>query len=155
MTTASQAIAAITDKIKDNLPDHPVTGEALPAYFYGGDKPILPDEPSPFIYTLFDASPDGVIEIGGGRGANRHRQNVVAEILVFIPIDWGLSYGLEYAETFAAAFRGFSSGGVNCDRVTVYPGGPGSQLSVPGLSSDVANYFWSGCEAEFYFDQIG
>jgi hypothetical protein len=155
MPTAAQAVAAVRSAIEAVAPVNPNTSAPLPFGWQGETALLLPNDPSPFVYTLFDAMPDGVIEIGGGRGANRHRQGLVAEILIFVPIGWGLSYGLNYAEAFAAAFRSFAVAGVICDRVTVHPGGPGSQLRVAGLSDEVANYFWSGCEAEFYFDQIG
>lgn len=155
MPTAAEAVAAVRSTIEAVAPVHPQTSAPLPFGWQGEAPLLLPATPSPFVYTLFDASPDGVIEIGGGRGGNRHRQSLVAEILVFVPIGWGLAYGLNYAEAFATVFRSFAGSGVVCDRVTVHPGGPGSQLSVPGLDNEANNYFWSGCEAEFYFDLIG
>jgi hypothetical protein len=155
MTTASEAIAAIRAAIEANVPVHPVTNAALPLGWLGEAALVLPNEPSPFVYTVFDAAPSDVIEIGGGRGANRHRNFGAAQILIFVPVGWGLQYATDYAEGFAAVFRSYRQDGVTSDRVTVYPGGAGSALSVPGLSSEVANYFWSACDVEFYHDLIG
>ncbi|WP_420133960.1 hypothetical protein [Rhodopseudomonas sp.] len=155
MTTLSGALAAIRSAITANVPSHPQTHQPLPIGWLGDDALVLPDVPSPFVYTLFDANRSGVIENGGGRGANRHRSSGVATILVFVPIGAGLQVATDFAEVFAAVFRPFKQGGVTCDAVTVYPGGPGSSISVPGLDSEAANYFWAACDVEFYFDLIG
>lgn len=155
MTTATQAIEVLKAAIKAALPVHPITGDKLPAGWLGDDALILDDEPSPFVYTVFSASRSGVIEIGGGRGANRHRNPASATIFVFVPIGWGLAYATDYAEAFAHAFRSYAAGGVTCDSATVHPGGPGSEIAVPGLDSEVGNYFWAACDVEYHFDLIG
>ncbi|HEY0328805.1 MAG TPA: hypothetical protein VGC77_06845 [Rhodopseudomonas sp.] len=155
MTTASEAIAVIKDLIEGNPQLHPESGDALPMYWQGEDAPALPGTPSPFIYTVFDAERSDTIEIGGGRGSNRHRNPGTASIFVFVPIGWGLLYGTNYAEALAAPFRSYRANGVTIDAVTVYPGGPGSEIAVPGMDNETKNYFWSGCEIEFYHDLIG
>ena len=155
MTTASQAIAALKSLIEDNPQLHPDSGEPLPMYWQGDDPVRLSDTPSPFIYTSFEATKSATIEIGGGRGSNRHRNPGSASLFVFVPVGWGLQYGTDYAEALAAPLRSFRAGGVTIDRVTVYPGGPGSAIAVPGMDSEAKNYFWSSVEADFYFDLIG
>jgi hypothetical protein len=155
MTTASQAIAAIRAVIEGNTPVHPVTNEPLKLGWQGEDAMALPDERVPFIYTSFESSRSNVIENGSGRGGNRHRGFAVASIIIFVPVGWGLQYGTDYAESFAALFRSYRANGVSCDAITVYPGGPGSQIAVPGIDNEATGYFWSGCEVEFYFDLIG
>ncbi|WP_445490199.1 hypothetical protein [Rhodopseudomonas sp. RCAM05734] len=155
MTTASEAIAAIRGMIEGSLPVHPTTSVALPVSWQGEDAFVLPDQRAPFVYVLFDTVKSSTIEIGGGRGANRHRNPGSATILVFVPLGWGLQYGTDYAEHFAALFRSYRANGITCDAVTVYPGGPGSQIAVPGIENEATGYFWSGCEVEFTFDLIG
>ena len=155
MTTASDAIAAIKALIEASPQLHAVTSEALPMYWQGDAAPVLPDTPSPFIYTSFETTKSATIEIGGGRGSNRHRNPGSASVFVFVPVGWGLQYGTDYAEALAAPMRSFRAGGVTIIRVTVYPGGPGSAIAVPGMDSEAKNYFWSGVEADFYFDLIG
>ncbi len=154
MTTASDAIALIKGLIEDTPLLHPESGDRLPRYYQGDDAPVLPDTPSPFIYVMFAARKSGVIETGGGRGSNRHRNPGSVAGFVFVPLGWGLQYGTDYAEVLAAPLRSFRAGGVTVDRVTVYPGGPGSEIAVPGMDNEAKNYFWSGLEAEYYHDLI-
>jgi hypothetical protein len=153
--TVSQAIATVRSLIEDNVPVHPNTGNPLPVSWQGEDPVQLPNDPSPFIYVVFETTKSAVIENGRGRGGNRHRTPAAATILIFVPTGWGLQYGTDYAEGFATVFRPYNSNGVICDAVTVYPGGPGSEIAVPGMDNEAGNYFWSGCEVEFYFDLIG
>ncbi len=76
-------------------------------------------------------------------------------MFVFVPLGWGLKYGTDYAEALASPLRSFRADGVTIDRVTVYPGGPGSEIAVPGMDNEANSYFWSGLEAEYYHDLIG
>ncbi|WP_445488596.1 hypothetical protein [Rhodopseudomonas sp. RCAM05734] len=154
MPTASEANATIRAVIEGAAPLDPNSGEAIPLRWRGEDNPPLPDRPAPFAFTLFGARRSGVIETGGGRGANRHRNHGVAEIFVFVPKDWGERYGTDFAEAFAAALRPYRANGVSCEDATVYPGGDGAEIAVPGLA-EPGNYFWSACEVNFYFDLIG
>lgn len=155
MTTASDAIAIIKAMIEANPQQHPTSGVPLPMYWQGDDPPQLPDVPSPFIYTAFEAAKSDTIEIGGGRGSNRHRNPGAVIVFAFVPLGWGLQYGTDFAEALAAPFRSYRANGVTVDSVTVYPGGPGSEIAIPGMDTEAKNYFWSGIEAEFYFDLIG
>ncbi len=154
MTTASEAIAVIRGLIEANPQLHPESGDPLPMYWQGDDAPTLPDTPSPFIYTAFEATKSDTIEIGGGRGANRHRNPGGAIVFVFVPLGWGLQYGTNYAEALASPLRSYRANGVTVDNVTVYPGGPGSEIAIPGMDTEAKNYFWSGLEAEYYHDLI-
>ncbi|SNS36206.1 hypothetical protein SAMN05216374_0977 [Tardiphaga sp. OK246] len=155
MTTTSQALAVVKGLIEANPQIHPESGDALPFYWQGDDAPLLPETPSPFIYTFFEAMRSDTIEIGGGRGRNRHRNPGAATIFVFVPIGWGLQYGTDYAEALATPLRSYRQNGVTVEGVTVYPGGPGSEIAVPGMDNEAKNYFWSGLDVEFYHDLIG
>lgn len=120
----------------------------------------LPDTPAPFVYCEFLADPSSVIEIGGGRGANRHRCPANLELYVFVPRGTGLhqtdgSGCLDIADEIAALLRSFAESGVTVDSATAAPGGAGALLKPQGLSSDVTNYFWAIVTAELYFDLIG
>lgn len=153
--TVSQAIATVRGLIEANVPVHPDTNVSLPVSWQGEDPVQLPDTPSPFIFVVFETTNSSVIENGGGRGANRHRTPFEVSILIFVPLGWGLQYGTDYAEGFAGVFRPYNLNGVTCDAVTVYPGGPGSEIAVPGIDNEASSYFWSGCGVEGYLDLIG
>jgi hypothetical protein len=154
MTTATAAFAVIRSVMEGATPLNPKTSEALAMRWRGEPNPPLPNTPAPFVYTLFSASRSGFIENGGGAGHNRHRNPGAAEILIFIPNDWGEAEGTKIAEAFQALFLSYSDNGVTVTDATVYPGGSGSDIAVPGLE-EPGNYIWAGCDVEFYFDQIG
>ena len=137
-----------------NTPNGP-DGVPLVLRWRGEDGGPLPDTPSAFAFTIFDATVSSVIEIGGGRGRNRHRQPSSAEVYIFVPNGWGLKPATDFAEAIAALFRSINQSGVTVESATVYPGGPGTELSVPGLPSDVENYIWSAVAIEFHYDLIG
>jgi hypothetical protein len=149
MTTATQAFGTIRSVMEGATPLNQKTSEALPMRWRGEPNP-----PAPFVYTLFSASRSGLIENCGGDGNNRNRNPGAAEILIFIPNDWGEKEGTKIAEAFQALFLSFSGGGVTVTDATVYPGGNGSDIAVPGLE-EPGNYIWAGCDVEFYFDLIG
>lgn len=120
----------------------------------------LPDVAATFLYSEFTIEKSGVIEIGRGRGANRHR--VPAQLVIFVlsPRGNGLVNAgvgcLEIATTLAAFFRSTAAlGAIKVDSATAYAGGDGAALKPKGLDSAVAAYFWAACEVEFYFDLIG
>jgi hypothetical protein len=154
MTTASEAHSFIRGRIESNVPNDK-DGVSITLRWRGELGNPLPDTPSTFAFTFFDASLSGVIENGGGRGNLRHRNPGRAEVYIFVPNDWGLKPATDLAEAFATLFRAVNQSGVVVEAATVYPGGPGSELSIPGLPSDVENYIWSACEIDFYFDLIG
>lgn len=154
MTTASDAHAFIRSRMEANIPNDP-NGTPVTLRWRGEVGDPLPDSPSPFAFTLFDATISGVIEIGGGRGRNRHRQPSSAEVYIFVPNGWGLKPATDLAETIAALFRSINQSGVTVESATVYPGGPGSELSIPGLPSESDNYMWSAVGIEFHYDLIG
>jgi hypothetical protein len=155
MPTLSVAIATIRALMEENPATNPTNNEFVPFRWRGDHMPPLPDTPSPFIYSMFTATRSETIEVGGGRGANRHRNPLEVEVFVFIPNELGLQYGTDIAEHFAALFRPYSASGLACENATAYPGGPGSEISVPGMDNESGNYFWSGCGANFHFDLIG
>lgn len=156
MTTATEAFDAIRAVMEANVPANPKAGGPAIAYRWQGEtSPPLPDTPSPFIYTVFAALRSDTIEIGGGRGANRHRNPAEADVFIFVPNGWGQKYGTDLAEHFASLFRSYRANGVTVDSATVYPGGPGSEIAVPGLDNEAGNYFWAGCGVRFHFDLTG
>lgn len=176
MTTASEAYDVIRAVMEANVPldpripdeidfgalpwgELPWTGRPphapLVYRWFGEFGPPLPDQPAPFVYTVFTAQRSDVIEIGGGRGANRHRNPAEADILVFVPNGWGQRVATDFAEHFAGLFRAYRDNGVTVDSATVYPGGPGSEIAVPGMDNEAGNYFWAGCGVTFYYDLTG
>lgn len=154
MTTASDAYGVIRSVIEANVPNDQ-NGRPIDLRFYGDQAPLLPSIPQPFAFILFDASRASVIEVGGGRGANRHRNPGIAAIYLFVPQDWTLKVATDLAESIATLFRSYRQNGVSCESATVYPGGLGSQMKPPGTDSEVDNYMWACCEIEFYFDLTG
>ena len=156
MTTSSAAYAVLRSLLEANIPANPETGgPAISLRWRGEDGGPLPDVPAPFFFTMFDASRSGVIEVGGGRGANRHRNPSSADVFIFVPNGWGLAPPTTLAESVATIFRPINQSGVVVESATVYPGGPGSELSIPDMPSEVGNYMWSAVGIEFYFDLIG
>jgi hypothetical protein len=151
-TTASQAFAEIRARL-----DVVDFGVSIPRYYHGDDSPILPDTPAPFVFVVFNIEGSGgrPAGYGGGRGRNLYRNRGTIEAYAFSPVGEGLEVVCDYAETVAARFRSYRSASISCFSADVIPVGPGSNLSVPGLSSDVANYQCAIAEIELSFDQIG
>lgn len=115
---------------------------------------VLPDTPAPFVYFELVTESGGFIEIGGGRGANRHRHNAELHAYVMVPRGNGLTYGLTRAEPVAAAFRSYRGAGISCSGGTVHPVGEGESLTPPGLSSAAGNYACVMVAIPLYFDQV-
>lgn len=151
-TTAGQAIAEIRARL-----DAGDSGIAIPRFYQGDDPPILPDTPSPFVFVVFSVEGSGgqPAAYGGGRGRNLYRNRGTIEAYTFSPIGEGLETVCSYAETVAARMRSYRSAGLSCFSADVIPIGPGSSISVPGLTSEVSNYQCAVAEIELSFDQIG
>lgn len=116
----------------------------------------LPDDPAPFVFFFLEMDRSQPIEIGGGRGANRHRADGELQCFVFTPKNWGLETSLPYAEHVAAGLRSYRS----ADAITIGFGGPQpigdhSPVTPPGLTSPVNNYACSLVALPIYFDQVG
>lgn len=157
MTTASEAHAFLRGLLEGTVPTDGANFSDAPIklrWFGDNDGPLPPRE-VPFAFTIFDAGRSGVIERGGGRGHLRHRNPGTMDSFVFTEIRTGLKRATDISEQIAALYRSVNQSGVVVDSVTVFPGGPGSQLQVPGLSAEVGSYMWSGCSVEFYHDLIG
>jgi hypothetical protein len=157
MTTASDAHAVIRTLLESSVPNDGSEfggGPIVLRWFGDNDGPLPPVE-QPFAFIIFDASRSSVIERGGGAGHLRHRNPAIADVFVFTEIRSGLKRATDIAEQVAAIYRSVNQGGVVVEAVTVYPGGPGSQMQVAGLSAEVGNYMWSGCSIEFRYDLIG
>lgn len=158
MTTPSQAYAAFRAVIENaTITDGAQFGSGPVAMlWYGDPNQVIPDFPQPFAFTIFDAATRAsVIEIGGGRGANRHRNPSIASVFVCTAKDSGQQRSTDIAEQIAALFRPYNANGIICESATVYPTVDGTALKPPGSNSDVGNYMVAACEVEFYFDLIG
>lgn len=129
--------------------------DRVPLRWQNEDGGALPDTPSPFIYTLFHTGRAGIAGYGGGRGNNLYRNPARVEAYVFVPKGVGLDQAEYVAEQVAALFRSYRDEHISCFDATVYPGGDGAELTPPGLTSEVGNYFWAACEVSLHFDQIG
>lgn len=116
----------------------------------------LPDEPAPFVFFELITDRAEFIEIGGGRGSNRARQDGELHGFVFVPRGWGLEAMLPLAEHVAAAFRSYRlAGAVSCGAASVHPVGEGADLVPPGLSSAAGNYSCNLVSVPFFFEQVG
>jgi hypothetical protein len=148
--TTSQALAIIRAQVES-------AGLSFPVYWQGEDVPPLPDDPATFAFVVFNNEGSGgrPTSFGGGRGANLYRSRAFLEAFVFVPSGWGLAAATDAAELIAASLRSFRSGDVSCFAADARPVGPGSGISVPGLSSVVSNYQCAVAEATLTFDQIG
>lgn len=160
MTTPSEVYAALKSLIEANKPSAVTAMRWQDMDADSTGLVPLPDVPATFIYTEFLTEKSDPIEIGGGRGANRHRCPAHVDIYVFVPRGTGLRKGdgsgsLEIADALAGILRPYAQNGITVDSATSYPGGDGSLLMPKGLSSEVGNYFWSAVGADLHFDLIG
>ena len=148
--TVTQAWAAIKAQVA-------TASLAYPVYWQGEPAPILPDTPTTFAYVVFDnqGSGRGPVAFGGGRGLNLYRNEATAEAFIFAPSDEGLDVATSAAELFAASLRSFRDTNISCFSADVIPVGPGSSMSVPGLTSVVSSYQCAVVDVAFHFDQIG
>jgi len=145
MIAITAAFAAIKARAEANI-------SGVPMFWQDGGN-HLPDKVGPFIYfelLIEGASP---IEIGGGRGANRHRNTGELNIYVFDALGVGLSALLARAEPIAAVFRGWRGDGVSIPTASVHPLGEGESLTPPGMDSVAGNYVAVVVHASLYFDQ--
>ncbi len=147
-TTTSQALAAIRTQVG-------TASITFPIYWQGEDVPPLPDTPATFAFVVFNNEGSTLAGFGGGRGNNLYRNNATLEAYVFVPSGEGLSVATDAAELIAASIRSFRNTSISCFRADVVPIGPGSSMSVPGLTSVVSNYQCAVAEVFLSFDLIG
>lgn len=122
--------------------------------FWQDEENELPDDPASFLYFELETDRGDVIEIGGGRGANRHRHWGEFNGYLFVPRGKGLPYMLGLAEPIAAVFRSFRGGGVSCSAATVHPVAEGESLVPPGVRSAAGRYSCVMINIPLYYDQI-
>lgn len=148
--TASQAIAAVRARLEAG-------GITFPLRWQGEDAPALPDTPSTFAFIVFNNSGSGrgPAAFGGGAGQNLYRNQAVVEAFVFAPRGQGLSVATDGAEVIAALLRSYRDSSISCFSADVIPVGEGSQITPPGLASEVSNYQCAVAEIALHFDQIG
>ena len=148
--TASQALTAVKTRLS--------TGTTVSSiYWQGDDAPILPDTPEPFAYVVWDneGSRGAPVAFGGGAGNNIYRNNAFVSAYVFSPAGEGADIVLGHAESIAGRLRSYRDTSISCFSADVILIGPGSSISVPGLSSEVNNYQCAVAEVTLYFDQLG
>lgn len=126
----------------------------LPLHFQDEEN-VLPDTPAEFVYFELVTDRGGFLEVGGGRGANRHRSYGEFHAYVFIPRGKGLESGLATAEGVAAVFRSFRNADVSCVGATVHPSAGGEALVPRGIESAADNYTCIVVSVPLYFDQTG
>ncbi len=148
--TTSQALAAIRTRVG-------TAGITFPIYWQGEDVPPLPDTPTTFAFVVFNnhGSGRGPVAFGGGAGNNIYRNEAMLEAFVFSPSGQGLSVATDAAELLAASLRSFRDTNISCFSADAIPVGPGSSISVPGLTSVVSQYQCAVAEVRFHYDQIG
>jgi hypothetical protein len=152
--TADQAFTAIRDRLTDTG-----SGISTTLYWQGDDPPTLPDDPTAFAFIVFSNEGSGgrPAAFGGGQGRNLYRNRGLVEAYTFSPIgsEIGADKVMARAETIAARLRSFRSSEVSFFAADVIYVGPGSAISVPGLTMAVSNYQCAVAECSFNFDQIG
>jgi hypothetical protein len=148
MATVSQAFAAVRARLDSG-------GFAFPLYYDGDDAVILPDMPAPFYFVIFQNQGSALVAFGGGRGGNTYRNSALVNVLAFSPSGYGLEAAADHAEPVAARLRSYRDDIISIFRSDVVETGQGSNLSVPGLVSEVSNYQYVLIESELIFDQIG
>ncbi len=148
-TTTSQALAAIRTQVGT------ATSITFPVYWQGEDVPPLPDTPSTFAFVVFNNEGSRLVSFGSGRGANVYRNSATLDAYVLVPSGWGLSTATDAAELIATSLRSFRDANISVFSADVIPIGPGSNLSVPGLTSVVSEYQCAVAEVFLTFDLIG
>jgi hypothetical protein len=150
-TTEAQARAAV----RAQLPD---SAFAFPVYWQGDDAPSLPDTPAPFAFIVFNNEGSGgrPTSYGGGRGSNLFRNRALVEAFTFSPVgsETGATPASDRAEQIASRLRGYRDADINVMAADVIFIGPGSSISVPGVSA-VDNYQCAVAEIALTFDLIG
>jgi len=150
MATAADARTALKTRVGA------ISG--LSIYWQGDVIPPLPNTPAPFAFIVFnnDGSGRSPVSYGGGRGGNTYRNSASVEAYVFEPTRTGTPENMmANAEAIAARLRSYRDEVVSCFSADVIPIGPGSSISLPGLSGPVNNYQCAVAEIALHFDQIG
>lgn len=150
--TAGEALAAIRSRLESG-------SLGLTLYWFGDDPPILPNDPTAFVYLVFDneGSPRSPAAFGGGEGRNLYRSSATLDAYVFAPSTGanGMAPVMAQAELVAARLRSFRQDDVSCYAANVIPVGPGAKIAPPGFESEVSNYLCAIAEIDIQFDQIG
>jgi hypothetical protein len=113
------------------------------------------DVPATFGIFVFDVQGSTLAAFGGGRGQNVYRNTALASIYVFTPFGYGYDAAATAARPVADHLRSYRDGVISIFNADVEPFGPGSDFSIPGLSSEVSNYTGALVAAQVIFDQIG
>ena len=148
--TAGEAIAAVRTRLAGG-------SYSFSLYWHGDDPPILPDTPTAFAYLVFNNQGSRLVSFGGGAGNNRYRNRAMLEAFVFAPMNGadGMASLMTLAEGIAARLRSYRDATISCYGADVIPVGPGSNISPPGMQSEVSNYLCAVAEVHIEFDQIG
>jgi hypothetical protein len=143
-----QAFAAVRARLNS-------AGFSFPLYYHGDDPLILPDTPATFAFVVFNNEGSTLAAYGGGRGNNTYRNTARVVSYVFSPFGYGVETASQLAEPVAARLRSYRDSTISCFNSDIVFNGPGSSLSVPGLSSEVNNYAAAIVECSLIFDQTG
>jgi|SRR6516162_387140 hypothetical protein len=128
---------------------------SFPIYYHGDDPPILPDEPSPFAYIVFNNEGSTLAAFGGGRGQNIYRNRARVDSFVFTLAGIGMEATAAAGEQVAGRLRSYRDDVISVFQSDVIDVAPGATLAVPGLSNEVNNYQCAIAETLLFFDQIG
>ncbi len=148
MPSTDEAIAAVRTRLDSG-------GFAFPLYYDGDDAPILPDTPATFGYVEFMGQGSTLVAYGGGRGSNIYRNTAIVNIWVFSPIGYGSEAATIHAKPVADRMRSYRDENISIFKADVIHLGQGSNLSIPGLISEVSNYQCALVECDLIFDLIG
>jgi hypothetical protein len=153
VTDVRQAYDVLSGILAAGLPTVPLRWQGKEEDSFGNRR--LPDDPAPWIYAEYLTDPVDLVGFGGGLGRNLYRNPGRLDLYCFIPRGQGLEPALDLAESAAKLFRSYRDADVFCQKVSVFPGGDGSSAQPPGITSEVANYFYAVTQVDLYFDQIG
>jgi hypothetical protein len=148
LASFDQAFAAVRNRLDAG-------GFSFPLYYHGDNPPTLPDQPAPFAVVMINNEGSTLAGYGGGRGNNLYRNRLRVEAYVFSPFGYGAEAASQLAEPVAAQLRSYRDGVISLFKADVEFSGPGSMVSVPGLSNEVNNYAVAGVGCDGIFDQTG
>ena len=155
MSTLAQVIASLKARDAAMITMFGTAPSRL-VYWDKDEKPVLPNEPAPWVFFYLETGrPGQPAGYGGGRGQNLYRTDGDLTGLIFLPKGYGLEEHAAYGEHVAAAFRSHRDSYVSCFGVEPQPAVDGSSLKPPGLDSEVVNYDCIVVQVPFHYDHVG
>ena len=116
-------------------------GFSFPIFNDGDTSYVFTDIPATFGVYVFDNQGLVAVAFGGGRGQNVYRNSALAHVYVFTPSATG-SYDAAAiaAKPVADHLRSYRDDTISIFKSDVFAFGPGTDFSIPGLTSEVSNY---------------